>query len=145
MIVIKADLTSDGRVENCSAEVQGSAPAALGTAMCKQIEAQSGSAFLKQQAAKYRTIRTATSVSIDARQFTFDASRWGTLMQRRAGEIHSDAGGKPIRCVPISAVGPGPGPNFCSPFLPQLQRANNADAKVARIMRFDTAMYGVPR
>jgi hypothetical protein len=145
MMIIKADLTADGRVEKCVVETAGAAPILFGQDICKLAEASSGSPAMKQQGAIYRTIRDVVSISVDQKQFSIDGKGWGKILQRRAGEIHGDATGTPIRCVALTAMAVGPGPGFCSALPPGFRLASGSSAPAVRTVVFDRAVFGLPR
>lgn len=145
LLVVRIDLAPDGRVENCSSEASGEAPPGVGEAQCTKAKAQSASAFFKQQAAAYRTIRFATSISRDQEAYPIDGSGWGKLLQRRAGEIHTDEAGKPVRCVSIATTGPGSEKDFCSTLPAGLQPTADRFGPAAHKTTFDYSVFGVAR
>lgn len=145
MVVTKFDLTPDGRVERCSAEARGKAPPAAAQSSCTRAEAQSGSAFLKQQGAAYRTVRIVNSISLDDEKFPIDGTGWGRLLQRQSGEILLDAAWKPIRCTTLASVGPAAGAGLCSTLRPPLQPGETPAAQPAHRVVVDMAVFGIPR
>jgi TonB family protein len=145
LLVVRIDLTPDGRVESCSSEVRGAAPPGVGEAQCAKARAQSGSTGFKQQAASYRTIRVATSISSEKEEYPIDGTGWGKLLQRKSGEIHSDEAGKPLRCVSLATLGLGSENDFCSSFPPALQLTGDSSAPAAHKTTFDVSLFGLPR
>ena len=144
LLVTTIALAADGTVEKCSAEASGGVPPAAKDLSCRALSQPAQAQLLKAQAPTFKTIRSATAVSVDGQKFAIDGSGWGTLILRRAHDVEVGATGKPIRCIVIASVGGNPADDACVR-MRKLVALPASTEKPAHLMSFDTVVYGEKR
>ncbi len=144
LLVTTVAVSSDGKVEKCSVETSGAVPPAAKELSCRALDQPGQAQMLRGQAANFKTIRSATAVSVGAAKYAIDGSSWGTLILRRAHELETGANGKAIRCTVIATVGGNPADDACVRTR-KLAPLPPSSEKPAHVIRFDTVIYGEKR
>lgn len=145
LIVSTVELLPDGKVENCSSETVGGVPASAGVAVCQSMAAPGFADYLRRNAAAYRTLRFAASISSDDKNYPIDGAGWGTLLVRRGSEVEVGKSGLPIHCKVTASTGGLVGDDVCARLRTIIAAQPDTGETAEKVLHFENAIFGARR